>query len=71
MDSPARVHSCVGGVMSSEPSWWEHDAQGIELCRVCEHCIAEKLARYRPEILKGYDQNDVDEPIEGEADISG
>lgn len=47
-------------------SWWAHDAQGIELCRVCEKCEREKLARYRPEILHGYDQNDVDEPIEPE-----
>lgn len=47
-------------------SWWEHDAQGIPLCRVCDHCIDEKLSAYRPEILTGYDQRDVDEPIEGE-----
>jgi len=49
---------------SSEPSWWEHDAQGIPLCRVCHHCRDQKLSRYRPEILSGYDQSDVDEPIE-------
>jgi hypothetical protein len=47
-------------------SWWEHDAQGIPLCRVCDKCIDEKLSRYRPEILSGYTQADVDEPIEGE-----
>lgn len=47
-------------------SWWERDAQGIELCRVCDLCRAAKLSRYRPEILSGYDQSDVDEPIEGE-----
>ena len=45
-------------------SWWEYDAQGIELCRVCPECEDEKLARYRPEILTGYTQADVDEPIE-------
>jgi hypothetical protein len=45
-------------------SWWEYDAQGIELCKVCDRCMKAKLARYRPEILSGYDQGDVDEPIE-------
>jgi hypothetical protein len=47
-------------------SWWESDARGIPLCRVCEHCAQEKLKTYRPEILTGYSQYDVDEPIEGE-----
>lgn len=41
-------------------------AQGIELCRVCDKCEAEKLAKYRPEILSGYTQDDVVEPIDGE-----
>lgn len=48
-------------------SWWENDAQGIPLCRVCDECQEAKLSRYRPEILAGYDQHDVDEPIEPEA----
>jgi hypothetical protein len=60
----AREHQCVGGTVSTEPSWWERDARGIPLCRVCDNCRKEKLSRYRPEILTGYDQNDVDEPIE-------
>lgn len=48
-------------------SWWrEHDAQGIYLCRVCDKCRSAKLAGYRPEILRGYSQADVDEPIEAE-----
>lgn len=51
-----------------DDSWWEHDAQGIPLCRVCDRCRARKLARYRPEILTGYNQADVDEPIDGEYD---
>ena len=50
----------------SDGSWWAYDAQGIELCRVCDHCEQAKLARYRPEILSGYNQADVDEPIEDE-----
>ena len=45
-------------------SWPEFDAQGIYLTRVCGHCRQAKLAGYRPEILVGYDQSDVDEPIE-------
>lgn len=45
-------------------SWWVNDAQGIPLCRVCDECEKQKLSQYRPEILSGYDQNDVDEPID-------
>lgn len=52
-----------------DESWWEYDAQGIELARVCDDCRSEKLAKYRPEILRGYDQSDVDEPIEPEEAI--
>jgi hypothetical protein len=51
---------------SGKPSWWENDARGIPLTRVCEDCKKEKLSKYRPEILTGYNQNDVDEPIEPE-----
>lgn len=42
----------------------EYDAQGIFLTYACDDCRAGKLARYRPEILRGYTQADVDEPIE-------
>jgi len=49
-----------------DDSWWENDAQGIPLCRVCDLCKEKKLSKYRPEILTGYDQSDVDEPIEPE-----
>lgn len=61
-----REHRCVGGVLSKEPSWWAHDAQGIPLCRVCDDCKVEKLKHYRPVILSGYTQDDVNEPIEGD-----
>jgi hypothetical protein len=61
MKTDCNIHNKNDGV-----SWWEHDAQGIPLCRVCEKCIDEKLSRYRPEILSGYTQADVDEPIDGE-----
>ena len=47
-----------------ENSWWEYDAQGIELAKVCDKCVDKVLAQYRPEILTGYNQADVDEPIE-------
>lgn len=56
-------HDCKA---AGEHSWWEYDAQGIPLCRVCDVCRQAKLARYRPEILTGYTQADVDEPIEPE-----
>jgi hypothetical protein len=49
---------------SGKSAQWAYDAQGIPLCRVCPECRAEKLSKYRPEILTGYTQADVDEPIE-------
>jgi len=52
-------HECV-----RHQSWWEYDAQRIPLCRVCDVCREEKLSGYRPEILRGYNQLDVDEQIE-------
>ena len=60
------THQCLNGEPSTEPSWWEYDAQRIPLCRVCERCVDAKLSTYRPEILTGYTQADVDEPIEPE-----
>ena len=59
-----QLHECLDGKQSTAPSWWESDAQGIPLARVCERCKKKKLAGYRPEILTGYNQADVDEPIE-------
>ena len=50
----------------NEHSWWEHDAQGIPLARVCNKCIDAVLSTYRPEILTGYNQGDVDEPIDSD-----
>lgn len=54
------------GHIKGDGSWWEYDAQRIALCRVCAECREMKLSRYRPEILTGYTQDDVNEPIEGE-----
>jgi len=59
-----RPHHCSNNQESKAYSWWEHDAQGIPLARVCELCRDEKLSHFRPEIIEGYDQSDVDEPIE-------
>ena len=46
-----------------DESWWEYDARGIPLARVCPRCIDEKLKGFRPEVLTNpyYDH---DEPIE-------
>lgn len=55
----SRPCPCGSGLQS----WWEHDARGIELCRVCVKCKERKLSGYRPEVLA--DPNYVcDEPIE-------
>ena len=58
------MRSCPCG--SGKDSWWEYDGRGIPLCRVCPDCWQEKLSHYRSEILTGYSQADVDEPIEEE-----
>jgi len=57
-NSILRRHLC-----DRNDSWWENDARGIPLCRVCDQCQEAKLSQYRPEILSGYSQADVDEPI--------
>lgn len=54
-----KYHMCDPG-----NSWWENDGRGIPLCRVCEKCVDAKLSKYKPEIIQGYGQDDVDEPIE-------
>jgi hypothetical protein len=59
-------HWCVNGEFSETESWWVFDAQGIELCKVCDACEAEKLSKFRLEILTGYTQEYVDETIEAE-----
>lgn len=33
-------------------TWWEKDARGIPLCLVCEECVEDQLAKYRPEVLE-------------------
>jgi hypothetical protein len=48
---------------TKEESWWEYDARGIPLCRVCSKCRKEKLKGYRPEVLTN-SQYECDEQIE-------
>ncbi len=60
------IKDSCGAHYKGDGSWWAKDAQGIELNRVCGRCERAKLARYRPEILTGYSQADIDEPIEPE-----
>jgi len=56
---------CEHGEHVSTYTWWEYDARGIELCKVCEHCVEEQLAKYRPDVLA--DPNYWhDEPIDEE-----
>lgn len=50
---------------SGENSWWENDARGIPLARVCVKCRAKQLAKYRPEVLTNSNYQ-TDEPIEGD-----
>ena len=47
-------------------TWWEYDSHGIPLAKVCEKCEKAKLSTFRREILTGYTQADMDEPIEPE-----
>lgn len=46
-------------------SWWEHDARGIPLARVCSECREEKLKEFRPEVLTNANY-EVNEPIDPE-----
>lgn len=48
---------------SGKPSWWESDARGIPLARVCETCVDKVLARYRPDVLNNPNY-EADEPID-------
>jgi hypothetical protein len=60
----AKSHTCLNSQKSEEPSWWVKDAQGIPLVRVCQYCEYAKLEFFRSKILTGYNQSDVNEPIE-------
>lgn len=65
-------HMCVNRTPNEKDPWFRiYDAQGIYLCKACELCEREQLARFRPEILSGYGQKDVDEDIEPEDSDGG
>ncbi len=57
--------SCPGNHTKNDGSWWEHDARGIPLWRVCDSCRTGKLSKYRPDVLTDVDYW-ADEPIEAE-----
>lgn len=48
---------------TKDESWWEYDARGIPLARVCDKCREAKLGTYRPDVLTDPDYW-ADEPIE-------
>ena len=56
---------CDGQHTKTDGSWWENDARGIPLCRVCLGCRAQKLKGYRPEVLSNPNY-EADEAIEPE-----
>lgn len=58
-----RIRLCPCG--SGKESWWENDARGIPLARVCVACKKQKLSRYRLDVLLD-PQYEADEPIDDE-----
>lgn len=63
--SEQKQPKCGGVHSKGDGSWWENDARGIPLARVCNGCIIEKLKKFRAEVLR--DSNYwADEPIEGD-----
>ena len=54
---------CLCG--SGFTSWWEYDARGIPLCRVCEKCRPQKLRGFRRDVLENPNYL-ADEPIDEE-----
>jgi hypothetical protein len=56
-----RLSNCPCG--SNEEPWIESDARGLPIGYVCNNCVEQKKAKYRPEIF--YDPNyECDERIE-------
>ena len=50
---------------SEKNSWWESDARGIPLARVCVECKEKKLSKYKPSVLTNPNYH-ADEPIEAD-----
>lgn len=59
---------CEGGQHEDPETWWEYDARGIELCKVCSVCRSQELAKYRPEVLRNRNYP-ADESIEPDEEI--
>ena len=55
---------CDGFHSKGDGSWWENDARGIPLARVCMGCITQKLAKYRPEVLTDSNYDLMDCPLD-------
>lgn len=51
---------------SGKNSWWENDARGIPLARVCVECKADRLKKYKPSVLTNSNYYS-DEPIEADS----
>lgn len=53
---------------SGKSSWWESDAKGYPLARVCENCFERKMKKYRPEVLTNpsYKHSEDAEPQDGD-----
>lgn len=66
MEPNTKSHTCLDGERSYAPSRWLYDGNGIPLCRACDRCKGAKLSGFNPNVLRPYDQHDVDESIEGE-----
>jgi len=60
----ANEPKCGGSHTKYDGSWWENDARGIPLARVCMGCIDSKLAKYRKEIFINSNYESEDCPIE-------
>lgn len=56
-----RSRPCPCG--SQKHSWFEYDARGIPLTRVCDDCRAAKLSKFRREVLtdSNYEHDEHDE----------
>jgi hypothetical protein len=57
--------SCNGQHRKGDGSWWENDARGIPLARVCSECRAQKLSHYLLNNLNNPSYS-ADEPIDPE-----
>jgi hypothetical protein len=56
-----KMRPCPCG--SGQESWWENDARGIPLARVCVKCKKQRLKGFRAEVLTNPNYH-ADEAIE-------